>query len=459
MNPLSKLSRRLLLLLTALGAGFLCGGLHAGSATWSLTPQSGDWYTAANWVPETVPNGPNDVATLNGCSSILNLTFPAGSTTILDSMVIHAAPYYGVTVGDQSSLTFVGRGALLVGSYASDHLIADTGGTITFTGRSSSEAGVYCTGMVSFQDNSASIGNADVYSPGILIFSDQANATGVVNVVNGGAAYFNDDATADNVLLGVYGDGFADISRHRAPGLATRALYADGTIFLGANNLMVITSPLPYDNSFPGTLTDGGTSGGRGGSLTKAGAADTFLILSGSSTYTGGTTVVGGALFIETDSRSTPTGTGDVHVNNGGFGGRGNVQGNVTIGSGTSTPASLLPGKRANGFGRLSIRGALTFASDGTLASRVSSAKVGNGEVSARGVTIINAAQVELTDRNNTKLPTGTVLTLINNTAGTPIVGTFANLPDGGTLTANSNTYQADYEGGDGNDLTLTVIN
>ena len=36
---------------------------HADSATWDLNPTSGDWNTAANWTPMTVPNGPADVAT------------------------------------------------------------------------------------------------------------------------------------------------------------------------------------------------------------------------------------------------------------------------------------------------------------------------------------------------------------------------------------------------------------
>jgi hypothetical protein len=34
-----------------------------GSATWKLNPGSGDWNTASNWMPATVPNGPSDVAT------------------------------------------------------------------------------------------------------------------------------------------------------------------------------------------------------------------------------------------------------------------------------------------------------------------------------------------------------------------------------------------------------------
>jgi len=54
-------------------------------------------------------------------------------------------------------------------------------------------------------------------------------------------------------------------------------------------------------------------------------------------------------------------------------------------------------------------------------------------------------------------LATGTVFTVISNTAAIPIVGTFSNLPDGATITIGDNTFEADYEGGDGNDLTLTV--
>ena len=52
----------------------------------------------------------------------------------------------------------------------------------------------------------------------------------------------------------------------------------------------------------------------------------------------------------------------------------------------------------------------------------------------------------------------GTTFTIINNTAATRTKGTFSNLPDGSMITIGSNTFQASYEGGDGNDLTLTVV-
>ena len=40
----------------------------------------------------------------------------------------------------------------------------------------------------------------------------------------------------------------------------------------------------------------------------------------------------------------------------------------------------------------------------------------------------------------------------------TSFSGTFTNLPDGGSIIIGNNAYQANYQGGDGNDLTLTVV-
>src|SRR6059058_3436854 len=45
---------------------------RADSATWALNPATGDWNTATNWMPNTVPNGPGDVATF-GTSSQMDI--------------------------------------------------------------------------------------------------------------------------------------------------------------------------------------------------------------------------------------------------------------------------------------------------------------------------------------------------------------------------------------------------
>ena len=73
-------------------------------------------------------------------------------------------------------------------------------------------------------------------------------------------------------------------------------------------------------------------------------------------------------------------------------------------------------------------------------------------------MTIESGAQFDFNAVANKRLTTGTVFTAISNTSATQISGTFANLPDNSTFTVGRNNYQANYEGGDGNDLTLTVV-
>jgi hypothetical protein len=41
---------------------------HAGSATWEFHPRNNSWNQTFNWTPETVPDGPADVATFDASS-------------------------------------------------------------------------------------------------------------------------------------------------------------------------------------------------------------------------------------------------------------------------------------------------------------------------------------------------------------------------------------------------------
>ena len=100
---------------------------------------------------------------------------------------------------------------------------------------------------------------------------------------------------------------------------------------------------------------------------------------------------------------------------------------------------------------------ALTFQADATYQSELNSSTTSSDAVIANGVSINGGAQIALSDLGNTALPEGTVFTAIENTAATPIGGTFSNLADGSTVTVGSNTYQVSYEGGTGNDLTFAV--
>lgn len=65
---------------------------------------------------------------------------------------------------------------------------------------------------------------------------------------------------------------------------------------------------------------------------------------------------------------------------------------------------------------------------------------------------------IALSGQTMGRLNAGLTLTLISNTSANPISGTFANMPDAGIVTINGNNFQISYSGGDGNDLTLTVV-
>lgn len=100
----------------------------------------------------------------------------------------------------------------------------------------------------------------------------------------------------------------------------------------------------------------------------------------------------------------------------------------------------------------------MTFNSDATYNVTLDDSQGTADKVIAKRTTINNNAQVSFTALRNTVLPVGTIFKMIDNTAATPIGGRFANLADGSTLTVDGNTFQVNYEGGDNNDLTLTVV-
>ena len=100
----------------------------------------------------------------------------------------------------------------------------------------------------------------------------------------------------------------------------------------------------------------------------------------------------------------------------------------------------------------------VTFASGSYYAWRVKTISTQADKVIARGVIISTRVFFSGIGIGSTTLPPGTAFTAIENTSSVPISGTFRNLPDGGTITIGNNTFQANYEGGDGNDLTLTVV-
>ena len=77
---------------------------RAGNATWDLNPSSGDWNTATNWTPATVPNGSADTATfavsnttaisISANMTVDGITFAPGAS----SFTITASPFFALTI-------------------------------------------------------------------------------------------------------------------------------------------------------------------------------------------------------------------------------------------------------------------------------------------------------------------------------------------------------------------------
>ena len=292
---------------------------------------------------------------------------------------------------------------------------------------------------------------------GVLAHADNATliANGGSGGGEGGSIQFNARTRGNTARVKVFGNGSLDISDHFFAGVTIGSLEGDGDVFLGAKPLGVGRNNL--STVFSGVIQDGGIAGGVGGSLTKVGTGK--LNLRHASTYTGGTTIEHGLLTINNQTGSG-TGSGRVQVNGGTLSGKGIIAGAVTVGTGAGPGAVLTPGylHGSDSLGTLTIESSLTFNSDSTYVVELNSNTAIVDQVVANGVINNSGSQFAFTDLGTGTLPAGTVFTVIDNTAATPIAGTFSNLPDGSTFTANANTYQVNYQGGDGNNMTLTVI-
>ena len=278
--------------------------------------------------------------------------------------------------------------------------------------------------------------------------SDQTvvTANGGTNGGLGGTILIEDSADIPLPQFQVFGNGVLDLTNVTDPTMPIGSLAGDGIVLLAGHTLSIGNNDL--STTFSGVIQDSGA-------LIKAGTGT--LILSGANTHTGGTTVSAGILIASNRSGSA-TGTGSVNVSAGTLSGKGIIQGAVTLGTGNGAGAVLGPSVGSNQPARLTLKKTLTFKADSNYTYKLNTNNARADQVIAKGVTIESGAQFDFQAVANKRLTSGTVFTAISNTSANPISGTFANLPDGSTFTAGRNNFQVSYSGGDGNELTLTVV-
>lgn len=401
----------------------------AGSATWKGNPTSGDWNTATNWTPQTVPNAVDAIATFQS----------SNVTSISTSAVTNVG---GIVFGTNASPFTITPGH--------DFLINGSGITNN-SGITQQFVSTY-PAVISFLNSASFVGRISFTVDGgsKVQFNDTATAAGAILIANGGSAGgkgglidFRGHSQGYYALTKLFGNGTLAIDQHAAGTVVIASLEGNGIVVLGANRLNVGTNGL--STTFSGRIKDGPT--GAGGSLMKSGRI--LLTLTNANTYTGGTIIKQGQFFAN-NSTGSATGSGPVQVNGYGYlRGDGTIAGPVTISGG------LVPGSAGVMPGHLTINNTLTF--DPYSDYFVYSDTTGTlSKVTANGVTINGNVQFD-TLLSGTPAK-GTVVTIIDNISANPIFGTFSNLPDGSTYGFSSGTsFKVNYQGGNGNDLTLTV--
>src|SRR5437867_3629854 len=192
-SPLRSLERAFLpsaaailtLLLSTVSSSF------AGSATWKSNPATGDWFTATNWTPRTVPNGPGDTATF--ASSNQTGPFIAFDTEVNGIVFKPGASAFTIVNAPLTSPTLIISGAgitnnsgivqnfafefgsaqiLFLNSATAGSLTAFTTTNITFGGTSTAGNATFTNnGQVNFV-NTATAGDATFTNNAVIIFDN-----------------------------------------------------------------------------------------------------------------------------------------------------------------------------------------------------------------------------------------------------------------------------------------------
>jgi hypothetical protein len=300
---------------------------------------------------------------------------------------------------------------------------------------------------------------ADVWSGAgtDALFSDGANWVGGVAPTSGQAVDFPVGATSTAVTVdtdvtvgAVEFDAAYTLSN---PGAGTTDIALDGNITatsgstLVSNNISLGQTTTALVNptatlDLEGAIDDGGSGFGitqmGTGSLTLGGAGESYT----GETFADGGTVIDNAPLtsaVVVSAGSSFTGSSSIAS---------------LSGYGATYSASL-----AGAPATVTITSGLNLSSNtgNKLSFLISGPGLSSQFVVDAGT--INLGNATLSATALAYTPTaGDVITLISNNTGTPVVGTFANLPEGSDVTIAGEKFQISYAGGSGEDVTLTAL-
>ncbi len=355
------------------------------------------------------------------------------------------------------TLSFTGTGAIAFGD-TNAHTLTLTGSN---TGANSLAAAITdntgATSLVKSGGGSWTLSGTNTYSgnttvtAGTLIVT--GNSSGISTTVNvqngalqigsGGSINANSSVTLGNATgntsgLLVLGDGNGPQNQTIAS-LNTAGTGTANAVVGGASTVSTLTINSASSISYGGIL--GGVGANQNNLALIQSGPGTLTLTGNSNSYSGGTTVSAGTLAISNTSGSA-TGSGAVGITGATLGGTGFISGTVNVNNG----ATVFPGLSLSASSAATLStGAVNFNNGSTLLENLNLTGNTNDLLkSSATITITSGATLDLNILNGSLTQASYVLA----TAGSPIVGTFANvigLPQGYTLNYNSN----------GNDIEL----
>ncbi len=262
------------------------GSASAQAQTWLASPGSGDWNTAGNWNPATVPNS-TAAAVIFGTSTQNSVSLSSG--VAVGSITFNGTTGYTVDLNGQ--LMVVSGAGFSNSSGVTQHITVSS--TLDF--KNSASAG---GSDIAYSIQNGGLGTAQFQNSstlGAATFTVNSGSTlQMIDTSTGGTARIIDNGT----LLLQKSDGVLSIGSLEGNGLVISSLLNGGataqTLTVGTAN----TSTL-----FSGQIQDGT---GATTALTKTGTGT--LTLTGANTYSGDTTINNGTLAL--------TGTGSIAASN-----------------------------------------------------------------------------------------------------------------------------------------------
>lgn len=452
----------------------------AATKTWTGTAGDQQFNTAGNWSPSGAPTTGDDLvfplsasdkAPNNNISSLslASITFSGSGTDVYTLSGNALTLTGGITSNVSGAFTGYITSAITVSgtqswSVAADNVIGMEGvlsgsGALTKTG----------TGTLSLTGASPSYSGAITASAGTLVIDDVTglgSASAGTTIASGATLKLcdlNDLTVAEPLTIGGTGSGanaaIMAVTGCNGGGFSNKTFTLSGAVVLTANTTVSgnNSSVLRLTGALSGNYT---MTVPTGSSLTLelAGSSNTTQTPNG--TYTAGRSVTTIPAGDSQPGVSVSVGANNTYIIDGVRGDTTVSSGGILMGTGTvgvltvNTGGQVAPGHSPGclASGDLLLGGTYVVEIGGTTAC------TGYDQINVTGTVSLTGSILSTSLYGGFAPSAGQVYTIITNDGADAVTDTFTGLAEGATFSADGYLYRVSYVGGDGNDVTLTVV-